>query len=60
MDLIKLLTNSRFMERLRGLRGAMQFLTTLPAGKIEFFDASVMVAWFPVVGLDPGGYHGLL
>lgn len=54
MDLKKRLTNSRFMERLRGLRGATQFLTTLPAGEVEYFDASVMVAWFPVVGLILG------
>ena len=47
-------SNFRLTETLSGLRGALQFLTILPAGQPQFFNASAMVPWFPVVGLVLG------
>ncbi|MBI9074573.1 MAG: adenosylcobinamide-GDP ribazoletransferase [Desulfatibacillum sp.] len=54
MNFSRLTQNLRLRERLNGLQGALQFLTTLPAGKPAAFDASAMVPWFPVVGLILG------
>jgi adenosylcobinamide-GDP ribazoletransferase len=36
---------------MKNLFAAIRFITILPAGKSEHFDALGMVPWFPVVGL---------
>ena len=59
MDLKKILAGLNLREKLHGFRGALQFLTTLPAGKPETFDASAMVPWFPLVGLVLGAIVAL-
>lgn len=36
---------------MKNLRAAIQFITIVPAGASNHFDAAGMIAWFPVVGL---------
>ncbi len=40
---------------MKNFRSALRFMTILPAGRIDEFDAAGMVPWFPVVGLLLGG-----
>lgn len=36
---------------MKNLRAAIQFITILPVGRSDHFDAMGMIRWFPVVGL---------
>jgi adenosylcobinamide-GDP ribazoletransferase len=44
---------------MKNFRSAIQFMTTLPAGRVAEFDPAGMVPWFPAVGLLLGGFLAL-
>lgn len=54
MDFKKIYSNFCIQDSLYGFRGALQFLTTLPMGQSEIFNASAMIPWFPIAGLAIG------